>query len=244
MADTPWVDSTELKFQSLMTQIADIFSNVVSQQCASNVVYFLCHAAFKECKDVGKGESVGTLVPSLLCRSECETRSVAWNECLLELEKDPEQQAAFEHQMEKFSASWKIGIEVGFFRKRLDGGPKKLETGADGFLSPFRLLSCDAPGGNIELIAPEDNAISYALGQYPGPAEVSWSFPFGMSTDFLYPEASSTFTDDLGVSHEVSCFIPGEAVVAQADCPSPYVPNPDLGRPRSCLKPCPVPAYR
>jgi hypothetical protein len=241
LADSPWIDdadSLETPFSSV-TQFASTVSNVMSSGCAENVIFFFCHAAFKECKQVGKE----MLLPSLLCRSECDTRLEAWNKCLESLEKDAGQKLAFEDQMQALSNIAVTGAEIGYFQNRQDGGPTKMATSPDGSWSPFRLLSCDAPGGNLEAIRPEDSGIAFVLGQYPGPAYLSWSFPPGMATDFLYPEVSSVFTTSDGALHDVACFIPGETATVQASCPSPYVPNPDPKSPRSCVKPCPVPAY-
>jgi hypothetical protein len=84
---------------SLLTQLGDIFDQVMSPKCASNVKALMCRSAFKECRQLE--DTSGSLLwfPSLLCRSECERHQVIWNNCLDEIEKDPEAQRKFDERM-------------------------------------------------------------------------------------------------------------------------------------------------
>jgi hypothetical protein len=67
----------------------------------------------------------------------------------------------------------------------------------------------------------------------------------GMSTAAMFPEVSSEYTDPkTGLQYSVPCYIPGaEAETEKNVCPDPFlVPN-DENHPRTCILPCPVPAY-
>jgi hypothetical protein len=217
----------------------------MSASCASNAIYFFCHATFKECKQVGDGPEGEVWLPSLLCRSQCEIHAAAWNECLAVLEEDADQKLAFEFQMQQLSKIVTQGANVMMRDLKDESGYQvQLRSGPDGQMAPFSLSSCDAPGGNPDVISGEDSALSFALGQYPGPESFSVSFPLGMSTADLYPKEFSTFTSaEEGATFNVPCFVPGEFIAQVVDCPNPFVANPDTQSPRGCVKQCPSPAF-
>jgi hypothetical protein len=82
------------------------------------------------------------------------------------------------------------------------------------------------------------------LGQWPGDPDASPHFPADASTEFLYPETSTTYTHADGTTHEVACFIPGEAAeVPTVDCPPPFINPISETHVESCIQPCPVQAY-
>jgi hypothetical protein len=84
---------------------------------------------------------------------------------------------------------------------------------------------------------------AYFLGQYPvttSPVSHHPEFPEGMSTERLFPEVSSEYTNPkTGISNTVNCYIPGvEAAVAEIVCPFPFVRPIDQERdPRPCILP-------
>jgi hypothetical protein len=97
-ADSPWLDDGDnpLTRFSFIKQIADILGNSMNSACASNVVALLCHTAFRECRPAENG----AWIPSLLCRSECDQHVNIWNECLQDLEAEPDVYRSFSSQMD------------------------------------------------------------------------------------------------------------------------------------------------
>ena len=72
---------------------------------------------------------------------------------------------------------------------------------------------------------------------------MSVMFPPNLALDYLYPEASVTYTQDDGSFLDVACFTPEAAEVPKVTCPSPFVNPLADDHPESCIQPCPVQAY-
>jgi hypothetical protein len=68
-------------------------------------------------------------------------------------------------------------------------------------------------------------------------------FPPNLAPDYLFPEASVTYTHDDGSFFDVACFAPGVAEVQKAICPLPFVNPLADDHLESCIQPCPVQAY-
>ena len=78
----------------------------------------------------------------------------------------------------------------------------------------------------------------------PAFGRLSFGFPAEAKTDSLYPETLVTYTLVDGTTHDISCFVPGEAFeVPKIDCPYPFVNPVSETHTESCVKPCPVQAY-
>ena len=114
--DTPWYDDPNHIYGfSLLGQLANIVENVMNPHCASNVISLFCHAAFKECRQVdGKG-----WVPSLLCRSECESHQEVWRECLSALGTDAETKGNFDDAMLELVPQFPVHVWSAFFDTQL-----------------------------------------------------------------------------------------------------------------------------
>ena len=85
----------------MIGQLASIIENAMNPTCAANVISLFCRTAFKECKQtVDPSTGSERLLPSLLCRSECERHWETWNTCLANLEKDPDAKGNFGKQMQ------------------------------------------------------------------------------------------------------------------------------------------------
>jgi hypothetical protein len=223
--------------------MGDIVKNAMTQRCAGNVMELFCHTAFKECLQVeNPAFTTGTItsLPGLLCRSECERHKAIWDECVAEIEKDPTATRLFNDGMQALSDTMGYGFPVVF--------AVEIPVGEDGSNSPFRMLDCDATGGDIDGILPEDSAFAFMLGQYPLPetrfGTHGFTFPLDMDPGRLYPETHSTYTPPGGgESVVVPCFVPGAAeAIEQKVCPFPFV-QPVKDGWRTCVKPCPVPVY-
>jgi hypothetical protein len=65
-----------------------------------------------------------------------------------------------------------------------------------------------------------------------------------MSDVVLFPESTSTYSIN-GVQHHVPCTIAGQArgATAKIECPNPFVLPIDPNNAKSCVGPCPPPAY-
>ena len=236
---------------SLIGEVAGFIEKAINAGCASNIIALLCHAAFKECKEVTDVVSGSQIwVPSLLCRSECKTHWNKWMQCLEKLHTGPEKtQKEFEVQMQSLTDMLALGSSA-IFREELPSGP-------EGQRSPFRLLECDSPGGDTDLIPEEDSAIAFILGQWPANPEViypehgefnasvSIHFPANINTDALYPNETVTYTHPTGEQQEVPCFIPNDItmLIDEVVCPYPFVPPLSEYNIESCIQPCPVNAY-
>jgi hypothetical protein len=72
---------------------------------------------------------------------------------------------------------------------------------------------------------------------------MSVMFPPNLALDYLYPEASVTYTQDDGSILDIACFIPGVAEVQKVVCPLPFVNPLADDHLESCIQPCPVQAY-
>ncbi len=68
-------------------------------------------------------------------------------------------------------------------------------------------------------------------------------FPPNLALDYLYPEASVTYTQDDGSFLDVACFTPEGAEVQKVTCPLPFVNPLADDHLESCIQPCPVQAY-
>jgi hypothetical protein len=89
--DIGW-DSPSTPGGGFVNNYAREFNNFFAPSCVSNVEAILCHAAFRECREVEDD----LWVPSLMCRSECENQNLIWNACLKELESKPDEKKAFD----------------------------------------------------------------------------------------------------------------------------------------------------
>jgi hypothetical protein len=242
LADSPWLDSPrDSRFGlSLVSELADLIKPVMSKDCYSNVASMICHAAFKECKMVEDVSTGGKIwLPALLCRGECEKRYAVWEECLADIEKDPKAKADFDTQMSTLVDTMVFGVGLAM--------DDELPAGPGGARSPFQLLSCDVPGGDLAQIPDENSAMALLLGQYPrreaGRSTYSLYFPSNMDPAVLYPEASSLYTRPDGTMLDVPCFTPGEAKEITLDCPDPFVNSIAKDSLEPCVQPCPVQAY-
>ena len=96
---------------SLIGEVAGFIEKAINAGCASNIIALLCHAAFKECKEVTDVVSGSQIwVPSLLCRSECKTHWNKWMQCLEKLHTGPEKtQKEFEVQMQSLTDMLALG---------------------------------------------------------------------------------------------------------------------------------------
>jgi hypothetical protein len=243
LADVAWLDDIDgPPGFSIISQFANIFHAVMNDNCAVNVVAHICHGIFKECKEVEDVETgLSMYLPSLLCRDECDTRLAKWDSCVAQIGTDAPSKANFDTQMQE------IATTMGFATLLMH--PGGIPLGPTGVPDPFRMLACDAPGGDLDAIAPEDSAISLALGQYPFP-ESYWgtlgvAWPAGMATEALYPTISSLYIHPgLGRTYDVPCFVPGEEKdTALVKCPSGFVHPVAENHLLNCIKPCPVQAY-
>ena len=96
--------------------------------------------------------------------------------------------------------------------------------------SDIAMPSCDISANPDELV-PEERISDFLFGRFPNLApqtpagrQVSAFFPVNMSTDSLYPEESSIWTDQDGVKHVMACFVPNaEVEVVEYACPDPFV---------------------
>ena len=203
----------------------------------------LCLAAFKECKEVEHPATKEPLwVPSLMCRSECETHKQVWDECVAAVELDAVARSKFDAGMLALVSAMEFSTRA-IFNVRLDDPPGTLE-----YSTPFRVLPCDTPGGDRATISASERVTSFLHGQYPmGPTQFgtySWAFPPQTSPDALYPEAYSLYTTAAGFTVRVPCFVPGQPQEAvQLHCPVPFVNALDPRALSRCVKPCPVPVY-
>jgi hypothetical protein len=245
LVDTPDIDDTESNNGvSNFAQFTDIVEIAMNPKCAANVVSLMCHTTFKECTEiVDESKPTGSLwVPSLLCRSECERHLAIWDQCLQNVGADPEAKETFDTQMLAL-----VDLTHAFSKGMFSTGA--LPDGA-GYRSSFRLLQCDAQGGQNDQIPDEDSAIAFLLGQsrqsskHPVFGTSSIYYPFDMADGFLYPEVSSMYVSVDGKEYESSCFVPRKAsAVAKADCPYPFVNPIDENHLQSCIQACPTAAY-
>jgi len=239
LGDTEWFDNPVHLGFNPAAYILSIFKNVMNPSCSTNVERLMCHAIFKECKEVENG----VFLPSLLCRSECDARKTMWDECISEIKKDPIAMGTFENQMDEVVQTIALGSASVF--------GISLPRGNDNELSPFRMLECDAPGGDPGRIADADSALSWFHGQYPlhmltadRNMTIAYAWPRNMDTRELYPEKTSKYTFSSGISVEVDCFtLEKEVEIAKIECPDKFVNPVNPNHLKPCIKPCPVAAY-
>ena len=227
--------------------------NVMNEKCAANVLELICHSMFKECKEVDvsdphTGEGSSILLPSLLCKDECERHKTMWDDCVANIQKDSAVKELFNSNMADM-AEIMSDLHLVFTGAEL---PK----GADGTRSPFTLIDCDAKAGGVSNEIPaEDVAASWILGRIPQTdflfinwysynvhnwGMLGWAFPRFMSSDKLYPEVSSIYTGPDGVSHEVPCSSPAQGDGFETKCPDLFVKSILPESNKGCVYACPV----
>jgi hypothetical protein len=252
LANTPWVDDVKggpgVYGLSLLGEFAANIEASMNPVCASNVLSLVCHSWFKDCAQVEDQSSGAQMwVPSLLCRSECEKYWETWTACLSSLEADSGAKSSFDTQMQALSDAVNLAASIIFKDEHYAKVAKDT-------LSPFRLLECDAPGGDPDKNWGEESAIAWVLGQWSARDSAgSWTnkwnavslyFPTNMDTSFLYPVTSSVYTHDDGTNFDVPCFVPGEAKeIPKIQCPFPFVNPLAVDHISSCIQPCPSQAY-
>ncbi len=74
--------------QQYLDALFPAIENTLSPTCVANVISFVCNASFKTCRPVTLANGDEYWVPSLQCRSDCETFRKVWNECMLQVEGD------------------------------------------------------------------------------------------------------------------------------------------------------------
>eukprot|EP00398_MALV-I-01_sp_L67-1_P000699 gene699-605_t len=234
---------------SYMYQFATLL-NVMNEECSANVVEFMCHSFFKECKEVEVEDplraSANVFLPSLLCKTECERHKAMWDLCMAKIQTNLDDKKIFDSNMATMSE--KVYGELSWFFVGEREPP--LPAGPDGARSPFDLLDCDAKaGGTWNEIPHEEVVASWIFGRIPqnqfglglfNLGVLGWYFPRFMTSEMLYPEISSTYTGPDGVSHDVPCTIPGEADVFKTTCPDPFVDSVLPETNRRCVYACPV----
>ena len=89
--EAAWDDGAPGGGVSFVTNQLDTFTPYFDGECLSNIEAIICHASFRECREVGDG-----WLPSAMCRSECERRNAIWDRCLERLGSDSERLAAFQ----------------------------------------------------------------------------------------------------------------------------------------------------
>jgi hypothetical protein len=218
-------------------------------ECSSNLTSLLCGAAFRTCVEVFDANGDSAWVPSLTCERDCEVISSVWNECVANINSDPDVKRNFENVMQtlgtKLHAFLGLFAELGF----IDRAPA-IPVGGFNALHPFR---CDVSGGNIDDIQDEDWVRAVLLGRWPSTSHTSglpvWSnqFPAGMATDRLYPVSSSVYTLPDGRGEvDVACSSLASTMAKKARvCPDPWLqPTIDSkNSPKTCVLPCPLPAF-
>jgi hypothetical protein len=162
-----------------------------------------------------------------------------------ELSKDVDAKADLDSQMRIGANVLMPGLDGSLFSD--DSWWPKSEPGM--VFSPVGPHSCNISANPNDFI-PEEKASDFLFGRYPNLApqtasavQFSAFFPVNMSTESLYPEESSIWTDRHGIDHTVTCFVPGiNADVIEATCPNLFVaPIGDSGR--NCIMPCPVQSF-
>ena len=228
---------------SIIEQFASLL-NVMNQECSENVLKLICHTVFKQCKEVEVHDEQSLMLPSLLCKEECERHKAMWDICLAKMRTNADDEKWFNSNMEAMAE-----LMNDYYSKSTGG---ELPQDPNGQFSPFSLLDCDAKAGwDSDEVHDKEVAASWILGRYPqthfdrgnNPPDlgiIGWAFPRFMSSNMLYPEAFSTYTGPDGVSHEVPCTIPGQADVFKATCPDLFVNAFFPETNRGCVYACPV----
>ena len=73
-------------------QFLDALGPVVMQtlkpKCAANVLSFVCGVFFRPCQSVVLDSGDTVFAPMLRCKSDCESFTEIWNECMAEIQSD------------------------------------------------------------------------------------------------------------------------------------------------------------
>ncbi len=116
-------------------------------------------------------------------------------------------------------------------------------TGVSGERTPFQLIACDAQGGDPEHIESADVALAISLGQLPVVAQadpnsvLSFSWPFNMEVQDLYPVSTSTYTWPTGSTSEVPCYSLNKVVLIEREaCPASFDNPIDPNYIKPCVK--------
>ena len=83
----------------MIQAMAGIVDSGMNAKCTANVMASVCHAVFKECRQVEDETGQKLWLPSLLCRSECDRKKMIWDECVANIQADAAAAKAFETQM-------------------------------------------------------------------------------------------------------------------------------------------------
>jgi hypothetical protein len=173
LADTPFIDNENGPFGfSLVTQIADKIKNALNPTCTSNFMSLVCQTWFRECKQVQDQSSSSSnqiILPSIMCRHECERHFEMWNTCLLDLQLDSAAEANF-HAIMKYGADQGIPLIASTLFGHI------LPPGPDGIHKTMKPLECNATGGDLEKIDDADTSSAWLFGQYPAHASVKGRF--------------------------------------------------------------------
>jgi hypothetical protein len=167
--------------------------------------------------------------------------------CLASIAEDPKSKANFDEQMLKGAEVFLSAIQNNMLNGQGWWPTVALEQALHQWTFPECDVSADPDGiepsemGNAFLFGRIPNYAPYSLMQ----TQYSMFFPRGMTTNALFPSASSVYTDpDTGVLYESPCYTPkAEAVVKSRVCQSPFLPPTTDEWRGNCIKPCPVQAY-
>jgi hypothetical protein len=198
-------------------------------------------------------------VVTFCSRSECEKRKAIWDDCVAEIEQDPDQKKDFDTQMlavmdqigQYTQADWSMSfclivrllhcISLALGALALWGTP--LPSGPSGERTPFRFLECDAQGGDENKIKDADAALACLSSQLPfvsglRPNEMlSLTWPTNMEPQDLFPLISSTYTFPTGTKVDVPCFAQNKVVdIERTECPDSFVNPMDPNDNRPCVK--------
>jgi len=239
-ADTSYWDKAGNDLNGFFKQV----KSLMSLECSSNLVSFVCNTFFRPCVEVTDASGESTWAPSLTCESDCEAFTTVWDECIVDIGADTTKKANFDDAMRQLGTEQHEAMStLAAFSKR-DFPPAIPEEGMHQ-LAPFR---CDVTGGEMGDIQAEDWYKAFMLGRLPskhadGVPVYSHDFPEGMSKKRLYPEESSLFTlpNDRG-EVEVPCSSRSSTLAKARDCPEPFLKPTEDGI-DSCVHPCPVPAF-
>ena len=165
-----------------------------------------------------------------------KSNEVEWDECVADIRKDPDAETLFNQNMRAVVEAYSAGVHQFFTGEQLP-------RGANGAVSPFAPLDCEASAG--EPVPAEDAFISAIFGRRPQElfwknGLIGWLFPRLMSSDKVFPEESSSYIGADGKSYEVPCTVPAEAqAFEKVQCPAPFVDS-ILPETAACVYSCPV----
>ncbi len=221
----------------------NLLKGALSQECYAEMASFICNTYYRPCSEVKDANGDRTWVPSLLCRSECETLNTVWNICMVELQKKPVEYEGFVASLQQTASQLLSTMTLlGVF------GIKTMPV-ADKELNLFAPLACDITGGVAEDLDPKDWFRSHIFGRNPADNDPggkkivqSNDFPTGMAKTSLFPKSSSEYTLPDGTTHDIACTVRSFAEAEAVECPAPFLP-PVKESAVSCVMPCPITAF-